>query len=87
MECVLFSILFVVIYIITVLVYMYVTYKECKYSIFTLGQLFDRMDAWMFIPFANTVILIVVVFIVAIYYIILYTGISKLWDKIREIKL
>ena len=87
MECVLLSMLFVIIYIITVVINMYITHKECKPRVFTLGELFGRMDGWMFIPIMNTVILIVIVFVVAVYCIIHYTGISKLWNKIRNIKL
>lgn len=87
MECVLFSILFVVIYIITVVVNMYITHKECKPRVYTLGELFDRMEGWMFIPVANTIMLIVLVLCVCIYLIIKCTGIIKLLNKIRNIKL
>ena len=87
MECVLFSILFVVIYIITIVIFMYITYKECEYRVFTLGELLDRTEGWMFIPVANTTSLIVLVLCICIYLIIKYTGIIKLWDKIRDIKL
>lgn len=87
MECVLFSILFVVIYIITVVVNMYITHKECKPRVYTLGELFDRMEGWMFIPVANTIMLIALALCVCIYLIIKCTGIIKLWNKIRDIKL
>lgn len=87
MEYVLFSILFVVIYIITVVVNMYITHKECEPRVFTLGELFDRMEGWMFIPVVNTIALIILVLCVCIYLIIKCTWVVKLWNKIRDIKL
>ena len=87
MECALFSMLLVVIYIITVIIHMYITHKECEYRLFTLGELFDRMEGWMFIPVINTIALIILVLCVCVYLIIKYTGIIKLWDKIRNIRL
>lgn len=66
---------------------MYITHKECEYRVFTLGELFDRMEGWMFIPVINTIMLIVLALCVCIYLIIKYTGILKLWEKIRNIKL
>lgn len=87
MECALFSILLIVIYIITVVIDMYITHKECKPCVSTLGELFDRMEGWMFIPVVNTIMLSVFVLCVCIYLIIKCTGIIKLWNKIRNIKL
>lgn len=87
MKCVLFSILLVVIYIITVIIHMYITHKECEPRVYTLGELFDKMEGWMFIPVINTIALIILALCVCIYLIIKYTGIIKLWGKIRNIKL
>ena len=66
---------------------MYITHKECKYRVFTLGELFDRMEGWMFIPVVNTIALIILVLCVCIYVIINCTWVVKLWNKIRDIKL
>ena len=87
MECVLFSILLVVIYIITVIIHMYITHKECKPRVYTLGELFDRMEVWMFIPVINTFALIILIFCICIDIIINYPWVIKLWNKIRNIKL
>jgi hypothetical protein len=87
MECVLLSIVFVVIYIITVIINMYITHRECEPRVFTLGELIDNMEGWMFIPVVNTTALIILALCVCIYLIINYTGIIKLWNKIRNIKL
>lgn len=87
MECALVLIFFVVIYIITVVINMYITHKECEPRVFTLGELFDKMEGWMFIPVINTVALIILALCICIYLIIKHTGIIKLWDKIRNIKL
>lgn len=86
MECVLFSILLVVIYIITIIVYMYLTYKEYHY-VSTIGGLLDRTESWMFIPLVNTVTLLILALCICIYLILKYTGIIKLWNKIRNIKI
>lgn len=66
---------------------MYITHKECEPRVFTLGELFDKMEGWMFIPVINTVALIILALCICIYLIIKHTGIIKLWDKIRNIKL
>lgn len=87
MECVLLSILLVVIYIITVVICMYITHKECEPRVFTIGELIDNMEGWMFIPAINTFELLTFAFCVCIDIIINCTWVIKLWDKIRNIKL
>jgi hypothetical protein len=87
MSFTLFIVLLIFIYIITVVINMYITHKECEYRVYTLGELFDRMERWMFIPILNTIILISLVLCICIYLIIDYTGIIKIWNKIRNIKL
>lgn len=87
MECVLFSILFVVIYIITVVINMYITHKECEPRVFTLGELFDRMEGWMFIPILNTFLLLIIALFICIAIIFNCTWVIKLLDKIRNKKL
>lgn len=87
MECVLLSIVFVGIYIITVLVCMYITHKECEPRVFTLGELFDEMEGWMFMPAINTFELLTFMLVACIDMIMSCTWIIKLWDKIRNIKL
>ena len=87
MECVLFSILFVVIYIITVVINMYITHKECEPRVFTLGELFDRMEGWMFIPILNTFLLLIIALFICIAIIFNCTWVIKLLDKIRNTKL
>lgn len=80
MEWVLFSILFVMIYIITVVIYMYITHKEHPDAL-TVGELFDDMDEWMFVPAFNTVALLILVLCACIYLIIEYIGIIEFWKK------
>ena len=87
MECVLFSILFVVIYIITVVVNMYITHKECEPRVYTLGELFDKMEGWMFIPILNTFLLLIIALFICIAIIFNCTWVIKLLDKIRNTKL
>ena len=86
MEFGLFLILFVVIYIITVVVCMYITYKEHRY-VTTIGEVFDSMYIWMIMPLINTIALIIFALCLCIDLILKYTGIIKLWDKIRNIKI
>lgn len=86
MECALFLILFVVIYIITVVICMYITYKEHR-RVTTIGEVFDSMYIWMIMPLINTIALIIFALCLYIHLIIKYTGIIKLWEKIRNIKL
>ena len=87
MECALFSILFVVIYIITVVICMYITYKKSDYIILTLGELFEEMNGWMFIPILNTFLLLIIALFICIAIIFNCTWVIKLLDKIRDIKL
>ena len=87
MECVLFSILFVVIYIITVVICMYITYKKSDYIILTLGELFDEMSEWMFIPVLNTFLLLIITLCICIVIIFNRAWAIKLWDKTRNTKL
>lgn len=87
MECALLFILLIFVYIITFVICMYITHKECEPRVFTLGELIDNMEGWMFIPAINTFELLTFAFCACIDIIINCTWVMKLWDKIRNIKL
>ena len=61
--------------------------KKGDFIVYTLEELFDKMKGWMFTPVLNTIMLIILILCVCIYLIINCTGVIKLWNKIRDIKL
>lgn len=78
--------IFILIYILSVIVLLisiYITDTNCK----TMGDVFDKSEHFMYIPFVNTIALIVWVIEFIIYIIIKTFKLNKLWDKIRNIKL
>ena len=74
-------IIFILIYLVSLVIHLIVCYRENKYAIFKVGDLIDKMDGLSWFPILNTIVLIVygIVIILVI--------ISKLWEKFRNIKL
>lgn len=78
--------IFILIYIlsgIALLISIYITDTDCK----TIGDVFDKSELFMYLPFINTVALIVVIIEVIILIVIKTLKLNKLWNKIRNIKL
>lgn len=79
-------ILFILIYILSViglLLSIYITDTHCK----TIGDIFDKSELFMYLPFVNTIALIVAVIGLMVYIVIKTLKLDKLLDKIRNIKL
>ena len=78
--------IFILIYILSViglLLSIYITDTHCK----TIGDIFDESELFMYLPFVNTIALIVAVIGLMVYIVIKTLKLDKLLDKIRNIKL
>lgn len=79
--------IFILIYLMSLVIYLIVCYKDNKYSIVTVGDLIDKTVLFMWFPFVNTITLIIFGFLIMIDKIIKLLKLSVLWEKFRNIKI
>lgn len=63
------------------------TYYENKHVIYTVGDLIDKTEIYMWSPLVNTIVLIVLGIAIMIAIIINILKLSVWWEKFRNIKL
>ena len=80
-------IIFILIYLVSLVIHLIVCYRENKRVIFKVGDLIDKMDGLSWFPLINTLSLIVVVLCFIVYTIFKLLKIDVLWEKFRNIKL
>lgn len=83
--------LFLIVYVLSVILSMWLDYKTCDYKIETLGELIDYSKPLTFIPIINTIVFLIgfILTIVSFLYYTIKLDIlfSDIWHKIRNIKL
>ena len=78
--------IFILIYILSViglLIGIYIIDTNCK----TIGNVLDESEPFMYIPYINTIALIVLISGIIFHLLNKITKLNKLWNKIRNIKL
>lgn len=81
------STIFILIYLVSLVTYLIVCYRDNKYAIFTVGDLIDRTEFFMWFPFVNTIALILLGIVIMIVKIANLLKLSVLWEKFRNIKI
>ena len=79
--------LFILIYLVSLVIYFIICYRENKNAIFTVGDLIDTTEFFMWFPLINTGILIIFSILMIITKITNILKLSILWKKFRNIKL
>lgn len=80
-------IIFILIYLVSLVIHIIMCYKENKRHIFYVGDLIDKIDFYMWFPVLNTLMLIVVVVGIFIIKLGELLKLDILWKKFRNIKL
>ena len=80
-------IIFILIYLVSLVIHLIVCYRENKYAIFKVGDIIDLIEFYMWFPVINTFFLIVFVLCFIVYTIFKLLKIDVLWEKFRNIKL
>ena len=80
-------ILFILIYLVSLIIHLVVCYKENKRHIFYVGDLLDEMDIYMWFPVLNTFMLILFVLYVCIIAIWKISKLDIFWEKFKNIKI
>lgn len=78
--------IFILIYtlsVIVLLISVYIKDTNCK----TIGDVFDESKTFMYLPFVNTIAIIVVIIVAIIWIVIKVLRLDELYNKIRNIKL
>lgn len=78
--------IFILIYILSIiglLISIYITETDCK----TIGDIFDESEMFMYLPYINTIALIVLISGIIFHLLNKIIKLNKLWNKIRNIKL
>lgn len=81
------ELLFILIYLVSLLIHIILSYKEHKWHISCVGDLIDEIEFCMWFPVLNTLMLIVVmvgIFIMKLWELL---KLNTLWEKFRNIKL
>lgn len=79
--------IFILIYLMSVVIYLIVCYRENKNAIFKVGDLLDNTEFFMWFPLMNTVTLIILGIIIMITKITNLLKLSVWWEKFRNIKI
>jgi hypothetical protein len=82
-----FWIIFILIWICSVVIHIVWVYYENKYAIFKVGDLIDKIEFFMWFPFINTFVLIMIVIILILITMANLLKLPVLWEKFRNIKL
>lgn len=78
---------FILIYLISVAIYLITCYYDNKNYIHDIGDLLDETEGFMWIPFINTGVLIVFYLCLSIVKLCELSKLDILWEKFRSIKL
>jgi hypothetical protein len=78
------ELLFILIYLVSLMIHIVICYKENKRHISHVGDLIDKIDFYMWVPVLNTLMLLwLLLFTIGI----TITKLDILWKKFRNIKL
>lgn len=80
-------IIFILIYLVSLVIYLIICYRENKNAIFTVGDLIDTTEFFMWFPLLNTIMLLLLGIAITIAKIANLLRLPVLWDKFRNIKL
>lgn len=80
-------ILFILIYLVSLMIHIIMLYKENKRYIFYVRDLLDEIEFYMWCPILNTLMLIIYALYVGIMTIWKLSKLNILWEKFRNIKL
>ena len=80
-------ILFILIYLVSLIIHLVVCFKENKRHIFYVGDLLDETDIYMWCPILNTFMLILFVLYECIIAIWEISKLDIFWEKFRNIKI
>lgn len=79
--------IFILIYLVSLVIYLIVCYSDNKYAIFTVGDLIDKTEFFMWFPLINTIALILFGIGFMVTKITNLLKLPVLWEKFRNIKL
>lgn len=82
-----FWIIFILIYLCSLAIHIAMTYYANKRIVFTIGDLIDEMEFFMWFPVINTLALMTIGVASIIIGIITLLKLELLWEKFRSIKL
>lgn len=80
-------ILFILIYLVSLMIHLVLCYKENKRHIFYMRDLLDEIEFYMWCPVLNTFFIIVVIICIAISKLYEVSKLNVLWEKFKNIKL
>lgn len=80
-------IILILIYLVSLVTFLIVCYRENKNAIFKVGDLLDNTEFFMWIPLINTGTLIIFGILMMITKITNLLKLSVLWNKFRNIKI
>ena len=80
-------IIFILIYLVSLVIHLIICYRDNKYTIFKVGDLIDKMDGLSWFPILNTIVLIIIGIAIMALIIAKLLKLSVLWEKFRNIKI
>ena len=80
-------IIFILIYLVSLMIHLVLCYKDNKRHIFYMRDLLDEIEFYMWCPILNTAYIIVVIICIAISKLWKVSKLNILWEKFRNIKL
>ena len=80
-------IIFILIYLVSLIIHLVLCYKDNKRHIFYMRDLLDKIEFYMWCPILNTAYIIVVIICIAISKLWKVSKLNILWEKFRNIKL
>lgn len=80
-------IIFILIYLVSLVIHLVIYYKENKRHIFYVKDLLDEIKFYMWSPILNTILIIVVVIGIVIAKLLEVSKLDILWEKFRNIRL
>ena len=80
-------IIFILIYLVSLMLHLVLCYKDNKRHIFYVGDLLDKIEFYMWSPVINTIVIIVLIIGIAISKLWKVSKLNVLWEKFRNIKL
>lgn len=82
-----FATICILIWLISTIIWIILTYIEEKRWLYNVGDLIDEIEYYMWFPIINTVILIGFILLWFPYKILILLKLDILWEKFRNIKL
>ena len=80
-------ILFILIYLVSLMIHLVLCYKDNKQYIFYMRDLLDEIEFYMWCPIVNTTLIIAVIIGKAIAKLCEISKLNVLWEKFKNIKL